>query len=106
MLIPEALDSEMTVDGVSEKNEKGYLDELDRNIGVEESASKISADEPLYDGAPVNVAVSMLLIITFAIRHSLSGVALVDFLTLVSLHCALPNQYRWFTVIYSVSKTP
>ena len=51
-----------------------------------------SADVPLYSGAPITVAVSMLLIITFAIRHSLTGLALVDLLTLVSLHCALPNQ--------------
>ena len=51
-----------------------------------------SADVPLYSGAPITVAVSMLLIITFAVRHSLTGLALVDLLTLVSLHCALPNQ--------------
>ena len=37
-----------------------------------------SADGPLYSGAPITVAVSMLLIITFAIRHSLTGLALVD----------------------------
>ena len=51
-----------------------------------------SADVPLYSGAPITVAVSMLLIITFAVRHSLTGLALVHLLTLVSLHCALPNQ--------------
>jgi len=52
-----------------------------------------SADVPFYSGAPITVAVSMLLIITFAIRHSLTGLALVDLLTLVSLHCAVPNQF-------------
>ena len=50
------------------------------------------SDVPLYDGAPISVAVSMLLIVTFAIRHSLTGLAIVDLLTLISLHCALPNQ--------------
>lgn len=33
-----------------------------------------SADVPLYSGAPITVGVSMLLIITFAIRHSRSPV--------------------------------
>ena len=34
----------------------------------------------------------MLLIVTFCIRHALSGVALSDLLTLVELHCLLPNH--------------
>ena len=50
------------------------------------------ADVPLYSGAHITVAVSMLLIITFAVRHSLTGLALVDLLTIASLHCAWPNQ--------------
>lgn len=33
----------------------------------------------------------MLLILTFAVRHALSGVALSDLLTLIELHCLLPN---------------
>ena len=50
------------------------------------------ADVPLYSGAHITVAVSMLIIITFAVRHSLTGLALVDLLTIASLHCAWPNQ--------------
>lgn len=49
-----------------------------------------SADVPLYSGAPITVAVSSC---AFAIRHSLTGLALVDLLTLVSLHCSVPNQF-------------
>ena len=30
--------------------------------------------------------------LTYAVRHSLTGLALVDLLTLISLHCVLPNQ--------------
>ena len=58
----------------------------------EANTEKVFADVPLYSGAPISVAVSMLLIITFVIRHSLTGVALVDLLTLVSLHCSVPNE--------------
>ena len=35
---------------------------------------------------------SVLLIITFAVRHALSGVALTDLLSLIELHCLLPNN--------------
>ena len=77
-------------------NNKEYLDAFD----PDESAGGVNADQeerqfedvPLYDGAPISMAVSMLLIVTYAVRHSLTGLALVDLLTLISLHCALPNQ--------------
>ena len=36
--------------------------------------------------------VIMLLIMTFALRHALFGVALADLLTVIELHCLLPNQ--------------
>lgn len=83
-------------EGDQQYGEREYLDALiseecanDQN---RDPKQKTFADVPLYDGAPISVAVSMLLIVTFAIRHSLTGLAIVDLLTLVSLHCALPNQ--------------
>lgn len=64
-------------DGVEE-----YIDALtsgesadNQNTNQEE---KKFADVTLYDGAPISVAVSMLLIVTFAIRHSLTGLTIVD----------------------------
>ena len=59
---------------------------------TEEPEENMFADTPLYKGAPISVAVSMLLVVTFAIRHSLTGLAILDLLTLVSLHCAVPNE--------------
>ena len=59
---------------------------------TEQPEENLFADAPLYKGAPISVAVSMLLVVTFAIRHSLTGLAIVDLLTLVSLHCAVPNE--------------
>jgi len=83
-------------DDGEQDGEREYLDALisgdcadDQNRNPKDETC---SDVPLYDGAPISVAVSMLLIVTFAIRHSLTGLAIVDLLTLVSLHCALPNQ--------------
>ena len=58
---------------------------------TEEPEENMFADAPLYKGAPISVAFSMLLVVTFAIHHSLTGLATVDLLTFVSLHCAVPN---------------
>ncbi|XP_064649598.1 uncharacterized protein LOC135501412 isoform X2 [Lineus longissimus] len=48
-------------------------------------------NEPLYEDARLTLAVSMLLIMTFAIRHKLSTESLQDLLTLINLHCLVPN---------------
>ncbi|PIK52346.1 hypothetical protein BSL78_10775 [Apostichopus japonicus] len=48
-------------------------------------------NEPIFKGAPITLAESMLLILLFATRHSLTGEGLVDLLTLVSMHCLKPN---------------
>lgn len=48
-------------------------------------------NKPLYDGAAITVGVSILLILTVAIRHSLTGEALNDILCLINLHCLTPN---------------
>ena len=47
---------------------------------------------PIYAGAAITVAISFLLIMTYAIRHSLSGEALSDLLTLINIHCPAPNH--------------
>lgn len=49
---------------------------------------------PIYPGARLTVASSILLIITFMIRHSLTAAALTDLLILVELHCITPNLFR------------
>ena len=90
---------ELTISGEDDGGQDGEREYLDALISEEcaddqnrDPKDKTCSDVPLYDGAPISMAVSMLLIVTFAIRHSLTGLAIVDLLTLVSLHCALPNQ--------------
>ena len=50
--------------------------------------------KPLYRNAPLTVAESLLLVVSFAIRYTLSGSALSDLLILISLHCISPNLCR------------
>ena len=47
-------------------------------------------EKPLYHGARITLGVSLLLIITFVIRHQLSGTALMDLLTLIDIHLIAP----------------
>ena len=96
---PKPTESEQATIAAAEDEQDGVEEYLDA-FNSDESAGDVNTDQeektfadvPLYNGAPISVAVSMLLIVTFAIRHSLTGLAIVDLLTLVSLHCALPNQ--------------
>lgn len=52
------------------------------------------ADQPLYSGATITLAASMILLISFAMRHSLTGEAISDLLVLLELHCLTPNLCR------------
>ncbi|CAH3106744.1 unnamed protein product, partial [Porites lobata] len=50
-------------------------------------------------GVPVTFSVSLLLIISFAIRHNLSGLALADLLTLINIHLVVPNCFAKSTAV-------
>lgn len=64
--------------------------------GSESEQGNEDSDENklLYRNAPLTVAESLLLVVTFAIRYMLSGSALNDLLILISLHCISPNLCR------------
>lgn len=66
-------------------------EEMDMTSAKCEDPLAKAAEKPLYSGARLTLGISMLLIVTFAVRHGLSGVALSDLLTLIELHCLLPN---------------
>jgi len=65
--------------------------ELNQEEGTELESSTNTVD-PLYRNAPISVAESLLLIMTFANRHKITGKALSDLLTLISLHCPSDTQ--------------
>lgn len=67
------------------------------NLQNDHRESCLIADEErkvLYQGAPITLGASLLLVMTFAVRHGLSGVALTDLLILMELHCITPNLCR------------
>lgn len=62
-----------------------------------------SENEPLYSGAPVSVAESLFLILTFTMRYQLSGECLQDLLVLISLHCCMPNLCKTLVHLFKVT---
>lgn len=65
---------------------------------------------PLYINAPVTVAESSLLLMAFAVRHKLSGIALEDLLELINFHCPKPNrcitELKEFQLFFQALKHP
>ncbi|XP_047239581.1 uncharacterized protein LOC124879195 isoform X1 [Girardinichthys multiradiatus] len=55
-------------------------------VGFNERVPPVN-DEPLYTGSRLTNAQSFLLILSNALRHSLTGVALSDLLDLINIHC-------------------
>ena len=83
--------------------------ETSKNLATDPQSE---SHKPLYDGAKITVAVSVILILTFSIRHGLSGVALADLLDLILLHCLKPvasnalNSIFHFKKYFQGLKTP
>lgn len=65
---------------------------------------------PLYQNSPVTVAESSLLLMAFAVRHKLSGLALEDLLELIQFHCPKPNEciteLKEFQLFFQALKHP
>ncbi|XP_028407832.1 uncharacterized protein LOC114530409 [Dendronephthya gigantea] len=110
--IQEALQEEMdniTKDVNEVDDEEVWYDSLDEISNFQTQQGTVDNDyeenadsKPLYENAPITVGVSALLIMTFAIRHMISGKALHDLLVLVSLHCGWPNYC--FKTLYTFKK--
>lgn len=62
-----------------------------------EENNENSESEPLYAGSSITVGISALLIMTLVIRHSLSGDAVNDILTLLSFHCMGSSFNRYLS---------
>lgn len=85
-------------------------DQCSKNDDKTEDPQVPTSDKPLYEGAPISIAESAILILTFALRHNLTGECLSDLLTLISLHCVTTSflhlsLYR-FRSYFSVLKAP
>lgn len=84
---------------MDEQLETDESESLDGFVKIYELSS--SCDSPLYAGSPVTFSVSLLLIITFAMRHNLTGLALADLLTLINVHLLVPNCFAKSTAVLS-----
>lgn len=82
---------------MDEQLETDENDSQDSFVKITELSS--SRDSPLYAGSPVTFSVSLLLIITFAMRHNLTGLALADLLTLINVHLLVPNCFAKSTAV-------
>ena len=72
-------------------------DNLDSSVKITQLCA--TQDSPLYAGSPVTFSVSLLLIIMFAMQHSLTGLALADLLTLINVHLVAPNCFAKSTSV-------
>ena len=66
-------------------------DENKENEDDLNASEDVCCDKPVFDGAQITLGTSILLIMTYALRYSLSGNAIADLLLLISLHCGVPN---------------
>ena len=83
----ECLDDIWTVEEDSETSDRS-------DIGFENTSKESdTSSTPLFEGARLTLGVSMLLVITFAMRHSITGVALADLLLLIEVHLISPNYF-------------
>ena len=87
----EDLDRENEVDSDIDGNDDDF-----QASGLELSATQDEAsvieDNPLFQGCPLTVTSSSVLIMQYKMRHNLTNVAIVDLLKLLKLHCPNPNQ--------------
>lgn len=64
--------------------------EYDSNVEMQND-NEFDGNEPLYEGAPLGVNESMILILTLLLRHNINMSCLADIITVINLHC-LPQQ--------------
>ena len=107
--ISESMESTFEMNEDEDWKEPENLEDMLFTDEKENHAMK-TQDRPLYDSCPLTVGVSMLLIMTVAMRHGMTGEALQDILTLVSLHCISPNycteSLRKFKQYFAIAKSP
>ena len=61
------------------------------DTGITDTQIESESEKLIYPNARITNATSMLLIMTFAVTHKLSGEALKDLLTLIDMHCLIPH---------------
>ncbi len=91
---PQVLEYEVL--GNDDEDEYHDSEEEEEQPGPENEASNITLpmttnDDLLYDGAPLTVPASGVLIMQYKMRHKLTDESVADLLELLRLHCPTPN---------------
>ncbi|XP_077258856.1 uncharacterized protein LOC143895532 isoform X2 [Temnothorax americanus] len=66
-----------------EENDNENASDGDSN----DEEEQFNDNRPLYAGASITVAQSMLLILSLVLKHNLTGTAIADIITVINLHC-------------------
>ncbi len=54
----------------------------------------VDNDTPLYEGAPLSLSSSILLTLSFVLKHRLTGQCFTDLLAVIEAHCPKPNYCK------------
>ena len=97
------------IDNLTSSDEIPDMDSF-REISVSSQENTDRDDQPLYQDSSLSISESSLLVMAFAVRHKLSGVALEDLLELIHLHCPKPNkcitEMKEFQLFFQALKHP
>ena len=64
------------------------------NLELASEQCEPEADDSLYSGAPLTTSTSVVLLLTFAMKHKLTRAAFNDFLSVIEAHCPRPNNCK------------
>lgn len=87
---------------IEDNNEDPLMGQDEENQAASDSEEIFPKDTPIYPGHFMSVHHSMVLILLYAICHTISGAQLADTLTLVSLHCL--HSHPGLKSIYTFKK--
>lgn len=80
-------DDDVSLDSASE-----YEDDEDIELPPENCESK--TDDTLYSGAPLTSSMSVVMLLTFVMKHKLTHEAFKDLLSVIEAHCPRPNNCK------------
>ena len=88
--------SDLSDDDISESNfdETSSCSDNDEDFERNSSIDETDDDELLYSNAAMTVSETMILLMTYAIRHSLTYTAFSDLLEIISFICPQPNKCK------------
>ena len=97
------------IDNLTSGDEIPDMDSF-REVPASSQEESAGDDQALYQDSSLSVSESSLLVMAFAVRHKLSGVALEDLLELIQLHCPKPNkcitEMKEFQLFFQALKHP